>query len=167
MSLLLTILPQLALSWVGKCVGVTDGDTIRVMHERREEKIRLFGIDCPERGQDYGSSARRFTAKMAFGKLVQVTQVSRDRYGRVVAWVEVDGQSINKELVRAGLAWWYRRYAKNRHELAELEAEARTNKTGLWSQKNPVPPWEFRPKPKRHWKWFHRFRTFAPQEIIT
>jgi micrococcal nuclease len=136
--------PNLCFPWSGKVVGVSDGDTIRVMHRGRETKIRLFGIDCPERDQAFGNKARSFTAKMVFGKVVEVQEVDRDGYGRTVAWVSVDGKSLNKELLRAGLAWWYRYYAGNEHELEKLESEARNSKIGLWSWPNPVPPWDFR-----------------------
>jgi len=125
-------------------VGIGDGDTIRVMHRGRETKIRLFGIDCPERDQAFGNKARRFTSKMVFRKVVEVQEVDKDSYGRTVAWVFVDGKSLNKELLRAGLAWWYKYYAENEHELEKLEAEARSHKIGLWSVPNPIPPWDFR-----------------------
>jgi micrococcal nuclease len=131
-------------SWSGKCVGISDGDTIRVMHRGRETKIRLYGIDCPEIGQDFGREARRFTGKMAFGKIVTVQEMDTDRYGRLVAWVRVDGQSLNKELLKAGLAWWYQYYAPRDIELKSLEAEAREAETGIWSHPSPIPPWEFR-----------------------
>jgi micrococcal nuclease len=131
-------------SWPGKCVGISDGDTILVMQGRRQIKIRLYGIDCPEMGQDFGAQARRFTGQMVFGKIVTVQEMDRDRYGRTVAWVWVDGQSLNKELVKAGFAWWYRYYALNDEELRTLEAKARKDKLGLWSQPNPIPPWKFR-----------------------
>lgn len=125
-------------------MAVHDGDTISVMHFGRAEKVRLFGIDCPEHGQDFGAKAIDFTADFAFGKMAEVRPVDRDQYGRTVAWVVVDGKSLNKELVRAGLAWWYRRYAEDNLELMDLEAEARKHKVGLWCQPNPVPPWRFR-----------------------
>lgn len=141
--------PNLCFPWFGKVVGISDGDTIRVMHSGRETKVRLFGIDCPERDQAFGDKARRFSAKMVFGKVVEVEQVDRDVYGRSIAWVSVDGKSLNKELLRAGLAWWYRYYAENEHELERLEAEARQKKIGLWSWRNPIPPWEFRRKENR------------------
>lgn len=136
--------PLTALAWTAKVVGVSDGDTIRVMHNGREEKIRLFGVDCPEKDQDFGNKAKRFTSDMVFGKTVEVEQVDRDQYGRTVAWVTVDGRSLNKELLRAGLAWWYRSHARKDAELAQLENEARQNRLGLWSHRDPVPPWKFR-----------------------
>jgi len=141
---LLLAFPTLCFPWSGRVVGVSDGDTIHVMHQGRETSIRLFGIDCPERHQAFGNKARRFTANKVFRKAVEVEEVDKDRYGRTVAWVYVNGKSLNKELIRAGLAWWYRHYAENEHELKDLEAEARRNKTGLWSMPNPIPPWEFR-----------------------
>ena len=131
-------------AWSGKCVGVSDGDTIKVMREGKPEKIRLFGVDCPEMAQDFGRRAKQFTASTVFGKNVHVETVTRDRYGRTVAWVSVQGISLNRELIRAGLAWWYRRYAASLKDLERLEQEARHARIGLWSQRNPVPPWEFR-----------------------
>jgi len=119
------------------------------MQSGRDTKIRLFGIDCPERGQAFGNKARRFTAKMVFGKVVEVQEVDKDSYGRTVAWVSVNGRSVNRELLRAGLAWWYRYHAEKEHELERLEADARRDKIGLWSLPNPVPPWEFR-RGERH-----------------
>jgi micrococcal nuclease len=136
--------PELAASWSGMVVGVTDGDTITVTHRGKPQVIRLFGIDCPEMGQNFGTRAKRFTSDMAFRKIVRVVRIGETSYGRPVAWVFVKGKSLNKELIRAGLAWWYRRYAPHESELEQLEAVARENRTGLWSQPNPTPPWEFR-----------------------
>jgi micrococcal nuclease len=131
-------------TWVGKCVGVTDGDTIRVMRSGKAEKVRLYGVDCPEKNQDFGTKARQFTAKLVFKKSVTVEPVDKDRYGRTVAWVSVDGVSLNRELLRAGLAWWYRHHAGKHKDLQLLESEARAAKIGIWSSSSPVPPWEFR-----------------------
>lgn len=128
-----------------RVVGVADGDTIEVAHSGQSWRIRLHGIDCPERRQDFGEVARRFTADLAFGQTVQVRPIDRDRYGRVVAVVVLaDGRVLNHELVRAGLAWWYRRYAPNDRALAALERAARRRRVGLWSRPEPVPPWEWR-----------------------
>jgi endonuclease YncB( thermonuclease family) len=102
------------------------------MHLGKAERVRLYGIDCPERRQDFGTKARKFTSQMVFGKVVDLEPVERDRYGRTVAWVSVNGKSLNKELLRAGLAWWFKRYAPDRVDLAMLEKEARKAKNGLW-----------------------------------
>ena len=129
----------------GKVVGVSDGDTITVLQNRTPIKVRLHGIDCPEIGQDFGSRAKAFTSELVFGQVVKVVPRDIDRYGRTVADVILaDGRILNHELVRAGLAWWYRKYAPDIGTLAELEAAARDAKRGLWSQPNPVPPWEWR-----------------------
>ena len=115
------------------------------LRDRTQIRIRLYGIDCPETGQDFGSRAKQFTSELAFGKVVKVVPRATDGYGRVVAEVVLpDGQVLNDELVRAGLAWWYRQYARDIGTLSQLEAEAREAKRGLWSRPDPVPPWEWR-----------------------
>ena len=80
---------------------------------------------------------------MPLRKIAEVDSVGKDRYGRTIAWIYVNGVSLNKELLKAGLAWHYKRYSKDR-DLAILEAEARAKKIGLWSDPNPIPPWEWR-----------------------
>ena len=129
----------------GRVVGISDGDTIRVMHNGRAERVRLWGIDCPESHQPFGTRAKQFTGDLAFGKDVKVLVRDLDRYGRTVGEVVLPGgRSLNRELVRAGLAWWYRQYARGDRELERLEAEARAARRGLWADAHPVPPWEWR-----------------------
>ena len=135
-------------TYTGKCVGVTDGDTVSVLKAGKAAKIRLEGIDCPEMGQDFGTRAKQFTSELVFGKQVQVKEYYPDRYGRMVARVLVGGQDVSRELVRAGLAWHYKRYSKD-PVLAEAEAEARRAEVGLWSMPSAVPPWEWRKSPRR------------------
>ncbi len=113
----------------GKVVGVTDGDTIKVLHNGNEEKIRLNGIDCPESGQAFGHTAKLFVSDMVFGKIVTVTDHGQEKYGRTIGDVTIDGKSLNKELITAGLAWWYRHYSKDK-ELEELEKEAKLERKG-------------------------------------
>src|SRR2546426_1929918 len=135
----------------GRVVGVTDGDTIKVMHNGKAEKIRLHGIDCPEKAQPYGTKAKQFTSQLVFGKEVTVKDYGLDnnRFKRTLGEIVLpDGRVVNEELLRAGLAWWYRKYVPNRVDLAALEEEARTAKRGLWVDPDPVPPWEWR-KQKR------------------
>lgn len=97
-----------------RVVGITDGDTITVLHDGRAEKIRLNGIDCPERRQAFGTRAREFTSSLAFGKGVIVKVTGRDRYGRTLADVILpDGRSLNRELLKAGYPWWIRKYSKD------------------------------------------------------
>lgn len=119
------------------------------MNEGKAVKIRLARIDCPEKSQPFGKAAEKFTSDLVFGKTVTVQPTATDRYGRTVANVTVEGKSLNVELVRAGLAWWYRAYDKNDAELERLEAEARAGKKGLWQDANPTPPWDWRKDRKK------------------
>jgi len=129
----------------GKVVAVKDGDTLEVLTNRVAVRVRLYGIDCPEKGQAFGQKAKQFTSDQVFGKTVKVIEKDRDRYGRTVEKVTLeDGRSLNRELVRAGLAWWYRQYAKKDAELKTLEREAREAKAGLWADADPVLPWDWR-----------------------
>jgi micrococcal nuclease len=130
-------------SWEGKVVGVLDGDTIKVLKEGRQVKIRFASIDCPEGGQPFGNQAKKFTANLVSRMIVKVWPTDTDRYGRTFAFVFVDGIDLNKELLKAGLAWYFKQNI-NDYELAKLEFEARSKKRGLWAEPNPVPPWEYR-----------------------
>lgn len=129
----------------GRVVGVADGDTITVLKDGHEQvKIRLSGIDAPERHQAFGQRAKEKTSELCFRKVVLVTPVTRDRYGRLVAEVRLpDGTSLNERLVREGYAWWYRHYSDERR-FADAERAARQARRGLWSEANPVAPWDFR-----------------------
>ena len=134
----------LAQDFSGRVVGIADGDTITVLHDHTTIKVRLRGIDCPERGQPFGKAAKQATAAMAFRKVVTVNVRGRDKYGRTVAEVVLpDGRTLNEELVIQGLAWQYRKYSHD-PRLALMEAEARGTKRGLWADPDPVPPWEWR-----------------------
>lgn len=140
---LLITSPIWAEEFTGKVVGVSDGDTITVMRLGRGEKVRLYGIDCPEKGQAFGNRAKQFASQMVFGKNVLVKTHGCDKYGRILGDVFIDGKSLNQELIRAGYAWWFRRYSNDRN-LERLEAEARTAKKGLWIDPHAVAPWEWR-----------------------
>jgi endonuclease YncB( thermonuclease family) len=135
-----------AAEWSGTCCAVHDGDTLSVKSDAGKQRIRLYGVDCPELVQPFGCEAIFFTCKAVCGKKVRVIQVDTDVHDRVVAWVWYGDRCLNKELVRAGLAWWFRRYAPSNQELAGLERESRKDKRGLWSATDPIPPWRFRRK---------------------
>src|SRR5215510_15251617 len=140
---LLAPLGASAEQFTGKVVGISDRDTLSVLREGKAVKVRLYGVDTPEKAQAFGTQARKFTSDVAFQRDVTVEIRATDRYGRLVGEVLLlDGRSLNQELVRAGLAWWYRPYAPNDPMLAQLEAEARTAKNGLWADAQPVPPWQ-------------------------
>ena len=128
----------------GKVIGVLDGDTIEVLKDKTPVRIRLYGIDCPEHDQDFGTRAKQFTSDKVFGKTVEVVPVEKDRYARQVANIYIDGKYLNQMIVAEGLAWWYKRYAPDDIDLKEAENEAKSSKKGLWSHPNPIPPWKFR-----------------------
>jgi endonuclease YncB( thermonuclease family) len=141
------LLHGLAFSWDAKVVGVSDGDTITVLSaDEKRTKIRLYGIDCPEKHQAFGQKAKKFTSDMVFGKSVEIKSVTTDRYGRTVAWVSMSGHkgpTLNEELLQAGLAWHYKKYSTDQ-TLGIHEQYAKGEKIGLWSDPNPIPPWDFR-----------------------
>jgi micrococcal nuclease len=130
--------------FTGKCVGVSDGDTISVMYQGRAVNVRLNGIDCPEKAQPFGTQAKKFTSERAFGKQVTIYPTGTDRYGRTLGWVFVGDDCINRSLVTSGMAWWYRQYSPNEKKLAALEAEAKKAGRGLWKDCCAVAPWEWR-----------------------
>jgi micrococcal nuclease len=144
--LLVIAFPACGADYAARVIGISDGDTITVLTaENRQVKVRLYGIDAPETGQDFGSRAKQAASELAFGNKVTIRFRDTDRYGRTVAEVILpDGRSMNREMVRRGMAWWYRQYAPRDTELARLEAQAKAEKMGLWSQPNPIPPWNWR-----------------------
>lgn len=129
----------------GEVVGVIDGDTIEVMQGHQAQRVRLNGIDCPEKGQAYGTRAKQAASALVFGKEVTVRTHGMDKYGRTIADVLLsDGLNVNHELVKDGWCWWYRKYAPLDTTLQRLEEAARDAKSGLWADPQPVPPWEYR-----------------------
>jgi micrococcal nuclease len=142
--LYLLLLPAIVYSQIiGKVVSVADGDTFTMLVSNEQIRIRLHGIDCPEKAQDFGNVAKEFLSGYVFGKVVRVKNMDTDRYGRTIGMVTIDGVNVNEELLKAGLAWHYKTYDKN-PVWAKLEEEARKNKKGLWLQPNPIPPWDWR-----------------------
>ena len=134
-------------AWTGKVVGIADGDTITVMRDGREQvKIRLYGIDAPESGQAFGKVSKRNLSAMVHGRSVQVEVMDMDRYGRTVARIFVDGEDVNAAQLLSGHAWLFKQYCKDWvcGEWVGLEAEARSNDAGLWADKDPTPPWQWR-----------------------
>lgn len=128
----------------GRVVAIVDGDTIEVMRLGRAERIRLHGIDAPERKQAFGRRAQDFLGEMIFQKTVRVVVRSKDRYQRNVADVYLGRKSVNQEMVRAGMAWWFRRYAPRDTVLRDLEEQAREQGLGLWADPDATAPWNFR-----------------------
>lgn len=128
----------------GKCVGITDGDTLVVLDSKNaQHRIRLTGIDAPEKKQPHGMDAKQALSKFAFGKQVVVTVASKDRYGRELGSVVADGFDVNGSMVLHGFAWVYRDY-KFPAVYLDYEAEARKKKRGLWATANPIRPQDWR-----------------------
>ena len=145
------VLPCPSWAWSGKVIGVADGDTITVLRDKQPQKIRLYGIDCPEKRQPFGKRAKQFTSELVFGKIVEIEPIATDRYGRTVAFVRVEDINVNEELIKEGLGWVYMRYCKLPLciEWQRLELAARIQKRGLWGHTGEIPPWEYRRQRRR------------------
>lgn len=145
----------------GKVVSIADGDTITVLDsDHQQHKIRLSGIDAPEKRQPFGQKSKEHMSQLVFDKQVNVVWAKHDRYQRIIGKVMVADPACSKpdcpktvdaglSQISVGLAWWYRQYAREqlsgdrqRYEIAESEAKAR--QAGLWTEKEPMPPWEWR-----------------------
>jgi endonuclease YncB( thermonuclease family) len=153
--------PAYAQQLHGLVVGIADGDTITVLEpNHHQHKIRLSGIDAPEKSQPFGQKSKASLSAMVFKREVEVIGNKTDRYGRTIAKVMAADPNCNDPVcpkihdvglmqVMSGMAWWYRRYAKEQtptdredYEVAELNAKAR--QLGLWADRNPTPPWDWR-----------------------
>jgi endonuclease YncB( thermonuclease family) len=133
-----------AASFIGKVVGIADGDTLTVLTaSKKQHKIRLAEIDAPEKHQPFGSKSKQSLSGLCFDKEAEVTPFVKDRYQRIVARVKCAGVDVNAEQVNRGMAWVYRRYAKD-HDLYVLEHGAKVSKRGLWADSSPTPPWQWR-----------------------
>lgn len=126
-----------------KVIGIADGDTLTVLKDNKRVKIRLGGIDAPERKQAFGNRARESLEELCAGKQASYQTQDIDRYGRVVAQVTCDGNDANRAQVERGLAWVYVKYNKD-VALTALEARARAERRGLWADTRPVEPWKWR-----------------------
>jgi endonuclease YncB( thermonuclease family) len=161
--LILLFLPALAASETlsGRVVRVVDGDTVYVLDAAKtQHKVRLGGIDAPERGQPFGKRSKERMAELVVGKEVEVVWYKEDRWGRLIGTVWVASPDCRRDpcpktldaglaLITSGLAWHFKRYAdeqpeEERERYAFAEEEARARKAGLWRDPNPVPPWEWR-----------------------
>ena len=133
-------------TFVGKVTSVFDGDTITVVTPGKTQyKIRLEGIDAPEAKQPYGDKAKKALSDKVLNKEVTVTWTKLDQYQRLLANITVGSQWINKEMVAEGWAWHYKQYSKDQR-LEAAEARAKATRRGLWANRNPVAPWDWRKK---------------------
>ena len=140
----------LAATLAGRVVGVSDGDTVTVLTaENRQVKIRLSGIDAPEKKQAFGARSKETLSRQIFGQAVTVEWTKTDRYGRIVGKIEIGGVDANLGQVREGSAWVYTQYlrelpAEDRKLYLDAEREAKSERRGLWRDTDPEPPWQWR-----------------------
>ncbi|MFY7840555.1 MAG: thermonuclease family protein [Lacibacter sp.] len=152
-AVILFLLPLMAVTppsytLKGKAVRIVDGDTFDLLVDKTTYRIRLAGIDAPEKSQDYGTASKQLLGTLCAGELLTVVVTDTDRNKRKIAEVYSSKKVwINKEIIAKGMAWHFKKYSTNK-ELATAEEQARKQKIGLWSLKNPVAPWEWRKKPR-------------------
>lgn len=128
----------------GKVVRISDGDTITILDSlNQQHRVRLHGIDSPEKGQDYYQVAKEYIGQLCFQREVEVSILKYDHYKRAIGKVYIDSTEVNVSMLKAGLAWHFLQFDKS-EEYALAEAEARLNKRNLWSLKTAQAPWEFR-----------------------
>ena len=133
---------------------VSDGDTINIQKVENGKfvgemfRIRMYGMDAPEKTQDYGSESRQALEKLVIGKNLSVEVKNKDRYGRTVAIIYADGKNVNEEMVKTGNAWWYQEYAKKDAQFEEYQENAKQKKLGLFSRKGYTEPWNYRKEKK-------------------
>lgn len=135
---------------VGEVVGLADGDTVTVLDARKtQHKIRLAGIDAPEKGMPWGQKSKEALSDRVYRRTVTVEWHKQDRYGRLIGKILVDGQDANLAQVADGMAWHYKEYAQeqapdDRARYAQAELDARSARHGLWAESDPIPPWAWR-----------------------
>ena len=129
--------------FTGKVVGVADGDSITVLHDRVQVKVRLVDIDAPEKAQPFGNRSKQALEVLVKGQEVRIVERGQDKYHRTLGRVYRDDLDVNAEQVRQGMVWVFRQYAKD-DALYPIEAEAKEQKRGPWHDSEPVPPWEWR-----------------------
>lgn len=127
----------------GRVVAIADGDTLTVLVEHTQHKVRLAEIDAPERRQAFGTQSRQSLAELCFEADATVAVTTRDRYGRSIARVTCNGTDASLHQVQTGMAWAYTRYLTD-PAIARAEQAAREARAGLWADSDPVPPWLFR-----------------------
>jgi micrococcal nuclease len=133
--------------WIGHVVKVIDGDSLIVQSGGEKVEVRLYGVDAPEYRQPYGKDAMAFIQQMAGkGTEVKLYPKGKDKHGREVARVFVGKKELNLEIIRAGFAWWYARYAPLMSVYYNAQNEAKANHRGLWTGADPTPPWVWRKK---------------------
>lgn len=135
-------------------IKVSDGDTLNIQKVENGKfvgemlRIRMYGMDAPEKSQDYGSESRQALEKLVTGKNLSVEVKNKDRYGRTVAIIYANGKNVNEEMVKTGNAWWYQEYAKKDTQFEKYQENAKQKKLGLFSRKGYTEPWNYRKEKK-------------------
>ena len=143
-------LPVAAETLVGRNIGVADGDTLTLLDANSaSHKIRLSGIDAPEKKQAFGQQSKLSLSSLAYGRQATADCSKRDRYQRAVCVVTIAGNDVGLQQIHRGLAWWYQAYAREqepqaRRDYERAEQDAQDKRLGLWRDKNPTPPWDWR-----------------------
>lgn len=145
-------------TYTGRVVGVTDGDTVTVLDSSNtQHKVRLAGIDAPEKKQAFGQASKQNLSNLVYDKTVTIETAKRDRYQREVGKVIINGRDANLKQIEAGLAWHYKKYANEQSSVdqqtyAAAEVQAQQGRRGLWNEANPTPPWDYRHQKKGQYK---------------
>jgi micrococcal nuclease len=129
-----------------KVIAIIDGDTYDALYKQETIRIRMEAMDAPEKGMPYYNVAKQYLSSMIFGRLVKIVFSKKDRYNRYIGRTFLeDGTDISIEMIKNGLAWYYRDFSKEKDlSLSLLEQEARKDKIGLWKDANPYQPWKIR-----------------------
>jgi micrococcal nuclease len=136
----------------GKVIGVKDGDTVEVIDDQNKTTIlRLAEVDCPEKKQSYGNTAKQFTSNAVYSKNIKYIVTNKDRYGRSVAKVYYKNKYLSAELMKNGMGWHYKKYS-NSKELALLEQNTRASRIGLWKDPHAIAPWDWRKSHRGRYK---------------
>ncbi len=139
----------------GRIIGITDGDTLTLLDaDHIPHKIRIAGIDAPEKRQPFGEKTKTNLSALAYNRQAQADCRKIDRYRRQICVVYVNGRDVGLEQIKAGTAWWYRQYAREQTKQERIAYEhaeflAKLHRHGLWNSKNPTPPWEWRRNRRR------------------
>ncbi|HKX52668.1 MAG TPA: thermonuclease family protein [Nitrosospira sp.] len=136
-----------------KAVSIVDGDSISVVINQELVRVRLAGVDAPEGNQPFAIDSKQSLHDLCFWVEAELSSISKDYYGRMLARVRCNGVNVNAEQVRRGMAWVADQSVEDR-ELVQLQEEARAAKRGLWSYESPIPPWEWHSRewrPQRNW----------------
>lgn len=142
-ALLLAVSASAHADFNGRVVKVSDGDTVTVLRNHTQVRVRLGSIDAPEKRQAFGTRSQQHLSDLVFGKTVRVQEDGKDRYGRTIGVLYIDGANVNREMVNAGMAWAYTDYLDDRL-MPLFEFRARVTRSGLWNDAHPVAPWQFR-----------------------